>query len=333
MGDVNIPITNDIKRINKTIEEGDKGFLLSFPKPKPGSVSPKDLYVFNFDVVYRAPLAEDLLEDEEAFTHRVIFTPSKFNNTEESSFTSSSIETNINIGISIKSFHRAETQTLVRLTIRDIYNSILYSDYFLIVCSPVKELNLNAEILRRGFGGGIGPRGGRVLRVRTDDSSASLLEQLSLRMQVEGPGIPTDQTIVIGSFLDDTRTEIELLPYFDILDDNFNPGGSDFIGRGSYKFKSVFSCASADDLRQISFSRRYIILDINNNWSYFFKQKLLAQFLPNTNNKNWRDIIVFLNIKNVEAIVGENQPSRVPFVSFIDATGRVSNESLCINSL
>jgi hypothetical protein len=319
-------ITNlDIKRVNKSLEEGDKGFLLSFPKPPPGSVVPKDLYSFNFDIPDKGRLP---ISPQSA----VIFTPHIPSNQEKAFFLGSSLDSNINIGISIKSIHKAETKTLVRLQIKDIFNKILYTDYILVICSPLETVRLSAQLLPRFTNSidSIGPNGGRVLRINTiENGGINLLSQLFTRMRVTGPGIPSDQIISIASFIDDNRTDIEILPFFETDRDVDN----NFIYRGVYSFTNVFSCPSEEDLKEISFNNQFLILEQSNNWSYYFRQNLIAQFVPNTGVSDWENISILLNTKNFEALIKENTASRIPSSVFIDAAGRVINDSICLNSI
>jgi hypothetical protein len=322
----NEPSNNqDIKRFNISLEQGDKGFLLSFPSPPSGSVKPRDIYNFHFDSPITGRLPQNPRTD-------IVFTPSKTNKPEEASILSSSINSNISIGLAIKAKHKAETSTLIRLQIKDIYNNVLYTDYILVVCSPIKTVNINASLVRIDTISSLGPNGGRLLRVDTVDASASLVSSLFTRMVVTGPGIPTDATIFIGSFINSNRTEIELLPYFDAS--STGNVSNDFSHRGSYSFTNVFSCPSQEDLEQITFTRPYIILHKSNNWSYFFRRKLVIQFIPNKTLVNdWENIAILVNIKNFEALIPQDQPSNIPMVSFIEAGGRVTNDSLCINSI
>lgn len=308
-------INQDVKKINKTLEEGDNGFLLSFPPPPSGAVKPKDIYKYEFDITYRLPL--DPLSSVE-------FTPSISSDLSKASYLSSSINSNINIGISIKSIHKAETQTLARLRIKDIYNNLLYTDYILIICSPQKRIQLTGQILSRFGTASLGPNGGRILRIN-NQTSADLISQLLRRMKVEGPGIPTNQTITISSFIQGTDgSDIELLPYFDI-NDTVPPGGT-------YIFSITTSCLSADDLTALKFNNKYIILDKTNNWSYSFKERPIIQFIPNSGLQN-DDTAIMLNIKNFDALIGENTASSIPSISYLYGAGRTYEGSICINGI
>lgn len=316
-------INQDIKKTNVSLEEGDKGFLLSFPAPPPGSVKPRDLYSFNFDSPVGGRLPQNPRTD-------IVFTPSKLNNKEEASFLNSSVNTNINIGLAIKSKHRAETQTLIRLQIKDIYNEVLYTDYILVISSPIKVVKLNAELIATIVMGSIGPNGGRILQINTTDSSQNLVSSLFTRMRVTGPGIPQEQTVTIGSFVNEDRLRIELLPFFETdRDTDINN-----FYTGTYSFANIFSCPSQEDLLSIQLNASFIILNKDNNWSYFFRQKPVIQFIPNKDLLNdWENISILLNVKNFEALVSEGQASQLPVVSFIRAVGRVNNDSVCINSV
>lgn len=307
-----------IKTINKNLEEADKGFLLSFSPPPSGSVKPQDLYKYDFDIAYRLPLNP---------LSTVSFTPSLPNDKSKASYLSSSINASINIGMSVKSIHKAETQTLVRLQIKDIYNKVLYTDYTLVVASPQQRIQLKGEILPRNNNTSLGPNGGRILRINTTDTTTDTLSRLLRRMRVEGPGIPTAQTIAINSFIENSPTDIELLPYFEIPNEsNTN------VSRGTYIFTIVSSCLSETDLREIAFNNQFVILDNNNNWSFSFKDRTVVQFIPHSGINN-EDISILLNIKNFEALLGDDSSSSIPAVSYIYGAGRVNNDSICLNSV
>lgn len=310
----------DIKKINKSLEEADKGFLLSFPPPS-GIIKKQDLYKYDFDVAYRLPLNP---------LATVAFTPSSPGDTAKASYLSSSINASINVGVSIKSIHKSETQSLIRLNIKDIYNNILYTDYILVICSPQQRISLRGEILPR-IGGNresIGPNGGRVLRIDTINNTSDAISQLLRRMRVEGPGIPVDQTVTISTFIEDSRSDIELLPYFEIANE-FN---SNFSARGSYVFTITTSCTSEEDLREIAFNNQFVILDKTNNWSFSFRDRKVLQFIRNTGITD-EDISVLLDIKNFDALLGNNSPSSIPIASYLYGGGRVVGDSICLKSI
>lgn len=313
--------TPDIKKITKSLEEADNGFLLSFPPPPSGTIKPSDIYKYDFDVAYRLPL-NPLSE--------VTFTPSLPGNTAKASYISSSVDSNINIGVSIKSIHKAETQTLLRLQIKDAYNNILYTDYLLIVCSPQQNFQLRGEILSRfsGSAESFGPNGGRILRINTDDTTGDVLSQLLTRMQVKGPGIPDDQIITIGSFIENNRSDIELLPFFQI-DNEFNNNNS---VRGQYSFSIVTSCSSEEDLKEIAFSQRFIILDKNNNWSFVYKDRPVIKLIRDTNNTDDNFALLF-EIKNFDNFIGPNRAISIPSIGYLYGAGRVINDTICLDSI
>jgi len=311
----------DIKKINKSLEEADAGILLSFSPPPSGSIIPQDLYKYDFDVAYQLPLKP---------LSSIVFTPSLPNNSAKASYLSSSINANSNIGVSIKSIHKAETQTLIRLQIKSIYNTILYTDYILIVASPQQKIQLNGEILSRAGNSSesIGLSGGRILRVDSSSSSSSILSQLLRRMRVQGPGIPDNLTVTINSFINDSRSDIELLPYFDIPGETTGSSKA----KGSYTFTIVSSCLSEEDLKQIEFNNQFIVLESSNNWSFSFQDRTVVQFIPES-GLNPQDISLLLNIKNFEALLGSNSSSSIPEIGYLYGKGRVLNDSVCIKSL
>lgn len=310
----------DIKKVNKSLEEIDKGILISFPPPPSGSVPPQDIYKYDFDVAYRLPLNP---------LSSVVFTPSLPSDPEKASYLSSSINANINIGISIKSIHKAETQTLIRLRIKTIYNTTLYTDYILVVASPKKELQIKGSILSRAGNSSesIGLNGGRILRLDSTTSSDTA-SQLFRGMRVTGPGIPENLTVSIRSFVADNRSDIELLPYFDVVGET--SGNS--RAQGTYVFTLVSSCLSAEDLEEIKFNNQFIVLDSTNNWSFSFQDRSVVKFIPYSGISP-NDISILLNIKNFDALLGPNSASSIPSLSSLYGKGRVFNDTICIKSL
>lgn len=313
--------SQDIKKINKSLEEADNGFLLSFPPPPSGSVPPQDLYKYDFDVSYRLPLNP---------LSTVSFTPSLPDNPTKASYLSSSINASINIGVAIKSIHKAETQTLIRLRIKNIYNTTLYTDYILVVASPQQRTQIRGEILSRAgnTSESIGLSGGRILRISTSETTSDTLSQLLRRMRVQGPGIPEDLTVTINSFVDDNRSDIELLPYFDIPGETTGTSRA----RGTYTFTITSSCLSEEELTQIQFNNQFIVLEASNNWSFSFQDRTVVQFIPNSGIEP-NDISLLLNIKNFEALLGTDSASSIPSAGFLFGKGRVFDDSVCINSL
>jgi hypothetical protein len=309
-------MSNDIKKINVSLEEGDKGFLLTFPPPPETSVPILDRYIVSFDVASRLPLHPPA---------EIIFTPDSNNNPAQESYLKSSVKDSIQIGISIKSIHKAETQSLIRLNIKDIYNNILYTDYILVICSPNKVVKLNGSILssleKRG------PNNGRVLRIRTDES-VDAVSLLLTRMSVTGPGIPADQQVSIYGFIDGNRAEMELFPFDFVLSSNLSYDSA----AGQYTFTQIVSCPTPADLAEIEFNNRFLVLDKDNNWTFSFRDRVIAQFIKYS-GINDDNISILLNIKNFDALVGENSPVPIPGLVDIYGANRVVNDSICLSTI
>jgi hypothetical protein len=309
-------MSNDIKKINVSLEEGDKGFLLTFPPPPETSVPILDRYIVSFDVAARLPLHPPA---------EIIFTPDSNNNPAQESYLKSSIKDSIQIGISIKSIHKAETQSLIRLNVKDIYNNILYTDYILVICSPNKVVKLNGSILssleKRG------PNNGRILRIRADES-VDAVSLLLTRMSVTGPGIPADKQISIYGFIDSNRAEMELFPFDFVLSSNLSYDSA----AGQYTFTQIVSCPTPADLAEIEFNNRFLVLDKDNNWTFSFRDRVIAQFIKYS-GINDDNISILLNIKNFDALVGENSPVPIPGLVDIYGANRVVNDSICLSTI
>lgn len=328
MTDNSLVSNNDIKKITVPLNQADKGFLLSFPPAASGSIPIKDQYRFEFDVVYKLPTTPPA---------DVIFTPHSLNNTEKASYLKTSILDNANIGIQIKSIHKAQTQTLVRLQIKDIYNNLLYIDYILIICVPTRTVVLRGSIIPQYIGtpprinpDGFGPNGGRVFRLSSETLNLDARTQLNRLMRIKGPGIKDEDDVYVNGFSEINRTDVELFPIgFYMLTDG--------TGMGTYTFTKDTKCPSAVDLQEIQFTNSYLILNKNNNWSYYYKNKLVAKFIRTQleNDSTLTELAndetaILLNLKNFEALISENSPATIPSVVNIYGFGRVSNDSICL---
>jgi len=264
-----------IRTITYSLEEGEKGFILPFTLPS-GGISPKDQYILTFD----APVS---LPTNPAAT--VSFEPSNGSyvifgrqNLAPKTF------------VRIKSLHRAETKTLIRLTIKDVLNTILYRDYAMIICVPQSITELSATLLPSNNSSNIGPKAGSIVRLNniTNGSISGNTGTLDLGMTVRGPGIPTNEIYYIVTIIN--ATDVELNKAIPVPTNNIST-------TGTFQFIRQTGCVDPSTLLKRSVISTYTVLDQSNNWTYITNNKLITKFVPFDIDQN-SDTIILLPIKN-----------------------------------
>lgn len=289
-----------IRTLTYSLEQGEAGFVLSFSVP-PSAVKPKDQYIISLDVPVTLP---------ENPPTTVLFEPSNgsyvvFGNRNLSP----------KVFVKIKSLHRAETKTLIRLTIKDVLNTILYRDYVMVMCIPETVVELNATLLPSNTNLNIGPNGGSIVRLSPAQNVNT--SQLDVGMVVRGPGIPnTGSVYYIISII--SATDIEL--------DRLVPSATGSSGK--FQFIRQTGCVDPNTLVKRSIISPYTVLDLSNNWTYTANSKLIVRFVPFDIGQNV-DTVILLPIKNPSLLSSSADPSPIPDISLIKIGGRVINNSVC----
>lgn len=168
-----------INSISYPVEEAEKGFLLTFPVPT--DLKAKNQYILYFD----APVS--LPQDP---PNAISFEPS---NGSYSVYGSSNFIPTV--FVKIKSLHNTQTKTLIRLIIKDTNNTILYTDYVIVICYPKSVISISGKLLAYNSAN-TGPNGGSLLRV--NDIVAS---SISVGSIVSGPGLDSSVNSSISKIL------------------------------------------------------------------------------------------------------------------------------------
>jgi len=286
--------------VNYSLEQGEAGFLLDFIVDRT-QLKKRDAYIISFDSPVSLPKNPP---------NTILFEPASASYTVygENNFVPK-------IFIKIKSLHRAQTKTLIRLTIKDIYNTILYLDYIMVICSPQSVIKLKASLLSNANGTNIGGSGGSLIRLDTAEAGT-----LNIGMAVSGPGIPTNQTYSILNIVDANTVELNQLI-------NTNIGYN-----GVYEFVRSTSCVDPSSLSNRDIQPVYTILDYFNNWTYKVADRIIAQFIVDDRNNNL-DTLVLLPIKNASLLNTTDLSANIPIISVIKAAGRVNSDTDCISEL
>ena len=276
-----------------TLTECECGVSISFPSPGK-SLLRRDEYLVYFDI-------ESALPASPPSTISVF--PTAYNIISDNNFIGK-------VGIKIGSVHRGETQTLLKMSVKDKYNVLLYTDYNRVVCAP-------QNIVERGdvtvVPGRSGPNGNSILSVETSS--------LDVGMMVTGPGIPPNTFIltIIGD------SEIELSSS---IITTYIPGTTAGSSE-KYTFTRTTSCVDPATLKKREIQAQYIVLDKSNNWTYILNGKTALKFIRT--DPTDQDISVILPAKNKLSFAAENSKVNIPDIAMIYAGGRVTGDNYPIN--
>lgn len=225
------------------------------------------------------------------------------------------------IALAVKSVHRSECQILCRLIIKDRYNTILYTDYILVTTVPKSSVSFNCTLLPTNTPGNVGPDGGSTLVI--NEFSSTGLSDINPGMTVTGPGLPTDRTITVKSFIFGSSNKLELSELI--------PLNNNQARTGIFTFNIQTKCVDPTLLSVRESLPAYIVLKKSNNWTYIFNDKVIAQFArENTNDDS---IVIFLPTKNTSLLPNNEEFSNLPLSPIVNMAGRVINDTTCISSL
>jgi hypothetical protein len=291
-----------INTINHSLEEGEAGLLLRFNVDL-AQLKKRDQYIVQFDspvsLPYDPPVTLSFTPDPPSY----------------SIINSGGIIPQI--FVKIKSLHRAETKTLLRLTIKDVYNNILYIDYLLIVCSPQSTLKFDASLLPSNIAGNIGDNGGSRIKLSQPNTI-----RLDKGMSVKGPGLSDSISYTIRTIETNDTIELDkLIPTFD-----------NRTITGTFIFTRITGCVDPGLLSLRSSQPVYTILDFSNNWTYEIGNRIIAQFIVENKNDNL-DTLVLLPIKNASLLNNSDNSASIPSISVIKGAGRVIGDSQCLSEL
>lgn len=276
-----------------TLTECECGVSISFPSPGK-SLLRRDEYLVYFDIESSLPVSPP---------STISVFPTSYNIISDNNFIGK-------VGMKIGSVHRGETQTLLKMSVKDKYNVLLYTDYNRVVCAP-------QNIVERGdvtvIPGRSGPNGNSILSVETSS--------LDVGMMVTGPGIPPNTFIltIIGD------SEIELSSS---IITTYVPGTTAGSSE-KYTFTRTTSCVDPATLKKREIQAQYIVLDKSNNWTYILNGKTALKFIRT--DPTDQDISVILPAKNKLLFPAENNKVNIPDIAMIYAGGRVTRDNYPIN--
>lgn len=282
---------------NFSLKECECGVTLDFPNPS-GNLQRKEEYLIYFTV-------ESSLPSEPPSS--VSLTPSSYVLSGTNSFIPKVIS-------KVVSIHRGETQSLIKMSIKDRFDQTLFVDYVKLICSP------QTSVTKKGFfktgQNNIGFNGGSLMTIMRLEGEESSTFDLDIGMVVTGGVLTTNPYIVEIS-----NDDIELSQKIDTLSINPIPG--------NYTFTRTTSCIDPDILRRRETQQQYVILDSTNNWTYKSSDKVIIQFIRENMNDN--SISVVVPAKNQAVLPTDSQKTDIPTLAMVYTNGRVNNDQYCIN--
>lgn len=285
---------------NYTIEEGEAGVSIGFPKPV-GLIQGAQ-YIVSFDAPITLPKNPPVTVSFEPLGGSY------------SIFGSSSFDPRV--FVKIKSLQKIQTKTLLRLIIKDTKNNIIHIDYILIVCSPISLINIAGTLMPQNVIGGIGPNGGGVIRITTSSNNA---QSIVVGSKVVGPGVPASKNAFVRSIINVTDIE---------LDRTMDNGAGSFSG--TYDFSFSLGCIDATKLVENNAFSSFTILDFKNNWTYRVRDQIIAKFIVKNPSQN-QDMAILLPVKNT-ALLGQIAGAEpIPEICIFKAGGRVINDTIPIS--
>ena len=289
-----------------TLTECECGVSINFPSPGK-SLLRRDEYLVYFDIESSLPVSPP---------STISVFPKSYNIISDNNFIGK-------VGIKIGSVHRGETQTLLKMSVKDKYNVLLYTDYNKVVCAPQNLVESNTSTIAFGR---FGPNGGSIMSVPNGTAD------LDIGMTVTGLYLPPNT--VISNILSDT--EIELSVVISSVSIIYGPNTVDQNGvvitnndKPGYRFTRTTNCVDSATLKRREIQAQYIILDKSNNWTYIVNGKTALAFIRT--DPTDQEIVAILPAKNKALFVSENNKVNIPDIALVYAGGRVSGDNYPIN--
>jgi hypothetical protein len=271
---------------------------IDFTNPS-GSLPRKDEYIIYFSVESTLPTDPPT---------SLVLNPSSYVLNGSNSFIPKTI-------VKATSLHKGETQSLVKMSIKDRFNQVLLTDYIKLVCSPQTTVIKKANFPVNNNNDNTGPNGGSIMTIIKQNNENIATSDLISGMVVEGPGV-TSKPYVISILSDDS---IELSQKIT------SPPSTISL----YSFIRTTSCLDAETLRTRNIQPRYVILDSTNNWTYKSNNQIIAQFIREDINDS--TISVVLLAKNQSTLPTTNEKADIPEAAMVYASGRVNQDQYCIS--
>lgn len=238
-----------INTVSYSVEEAENGVVVTFPVPS--GLKSQNQYILYFDTPVSLP---------ENPSNVINFEPS---NGSYSVFGSSTFVPTV--FVKIKSLHKNQTKTLLRLTIKDINNTVIYNDYILIICYPQLIVSITGKLLSSNSAN-LGPNGGSLIQITGSDESTS---SITVDAIVSGPGLDVSLNRISKTVSSAVSASAEI-PLLDTL--NVYAGMTAFKQDGT----SIGTVVSIDNNSQITLSK---VATLNKDAIITFSRDNALQFI------------------------------------------------------
>ena len=200
------------------------------------------------------------------------------------------------VSAKIVSVHNGESQSLIRVNVKDVYNNVLFNDYVKVICSPTNS------IVREGYyTSNTGPNGGIILSVSTTDLSEGMIVKDLSELTRLG-----DSTTILD-IRSDSSLELSIKSIEDL------PASTKAI---NFSFSNSLGC-----FLPVDNPPEYIYLNSGNNWTYRFNDKTIAKFVKVFDD----DIVeIRLPIKNKSKLPGRTKKHDIPDVAMLKINDAVA---------
>jgi len=279
-----------LNSINFGLQECECGVTINFPNPS-GSLPRKDEYLLYFDLESSLPLDVPT---------NITISPDSYVLSGTNNFIPKTI-------VKVQSVFRGETQSLLKLSIKDKFNKTIYTDYLKVTCSPISKVTIKGNI--KNAPDNLGPNGGTLMNV-------SSVAELDVGMSVSGQYI--NSATFISSIINTNQIELSRNLSISVLSQQFD-----------YTFTRTTNCVDPTTLNTREDQTQNIVLDKNNNWTYLSNDKLIIQFVRSDIYDD--TITVIVPAKNKTILPDSSVKSDIPLVSMVYASGRVNNDQYCIS--
>lgn len=284
---------NFIPETNVTIKEGEDGVIINFGIQE--NLPTRDTYIVSFTTETKHPAQPE---------YTININPAVYSISNTNNFDPITI-------IYINSVHDGETQSLIKMEIKDSFNSILSTQYYKVICLPTDSFSTDASFEPTSQNS-VGANGGSVI---TLGSNANI----NIGSTVSAPPkIPANSVVrsIIGN------NKVEITPSLQSISGGFS--------NIPVTFNLNVGCGSAESLRRRLLEDNYIYLDSSNNWEYKYQDKTLAKFI---NLHGGNDLVVRIPAKNKSLFPGVGDPSLIPSVSKTTVSGRTYALGPCASGL
>lgn len=218
----------------------------------------------------------------------------------------------------IDSVHEGETNTLLKLEIRDRYKQLLKTQYLKLKCTSAESFNTTFDFSDTVLGStrATGPKGGTIVKLKNMDI-------INIGSTVENSQYFEDGSEIVNIF---DNNMVEILPGIINLVVDSATGFRNNILDKPITINIKTGCDSAASLIRRSSLDNYIYLDKANNWTYVYQNKMLLKFVNTTDDDS---IVLRIPSQNQSLLPTDSQQTVLPSATSMYLGGRIYPKGPC----